>query len=112
LRVNVEDQMGVYAEIYVDGRYEGLKSIKRGLNELETQLVGAGQHNVTIVFMDELRHRTDPYVFTISTDMISQTWPFTATITQFLTTPMIVLILAAIAGVIPITIVLLKRRKV
>lgn len=112
LRVNVEDQMGVYAEIYVDGRYEGLKSIKRDLNELETQLVGAGQHNVTIVFMDELRHRTDPYVFTISTDMISQTWPFTATITQLLTTPMSVLILAIIVGVIPMTIVLLKRRKV
>jgi len=86
VRADVEDQIGVYAEIYVDGQSQGLKIVKKGLNELDIWVKGAGRHNVTVVFMDELRHRTDPHTFIISVGVTPQTQPFTTTTPQPLTT--------------------------
>jgi len=83
MRADIEDQLGVYAEVYVDGQYQGFRMVEKGLSELDIWVERAGQHNITIVFMDELRHRTNSYTFIISTGMASQTQPLTTTRSPF-----------------------------
>jgi len=86
VRADVEDLLGVYAEVYVDGQYQGFRMVGKGLSELDIWVERAGRHNITIVFMDELRRRADPYIFIITTGTASQTQPSTTTRLAPLTT--------------------------